>query len=136
MWTLVFDNNTKRGVALNREPKQSEFAVSREPRDCGWFALNPSRYQYVNLEFSDYPGWEQEEADKEAAKAAALAELEARKAAIESAKDSANLKQYTVEQAEAWITQTLTDAPATVVGVKQAVGQILIRMLPYIIPKE
>lgn len=65
----------------------------------------------------------------------AIATQEARLADIEAAKTTAALKQYTVAQATNWIIDKLTNAPNTIVGVKQAVGEILIRMLPYILPK-
>ena len=71
----------------------------------------------------------------QAEEAAILAALRPRLDEINAAQEAANLRQYSVEQATAWITNTLTNAPNTVVGVKQAVGAILIKMLPYVLPK-
>ena len=136
MWKCIFDSATNIGVAFNREPFAGEYKRFIPPEKCGAFNMAPHRYKFENNLLVEVDGWEQAEADDESARVAAAAALAARVVAIKSAKDSANLKQYTVKQAEAWIIQTLTDAPATVVGVKQAVGQILIRMLPYIVPKE
>jgi hypothetical protein len=136
MWKCIFDSATNIGVAFNREPLAGEYRKFIAPEKCGMFNLAPHRYKFENNLLVEVDGWEQEEADREAARTAAAEALAARVAAIESAKSSSNLKQYTVEQAEEWITNTLTDAPNTTVGVKQAVGKILIRILPYIVPKE
>jgi hypothetical protein len=54
---------------------------------------------------------------------------------IEASQTSEGLKEYTIKQAQDWITNTLTNAPNTTIGVKQAVGQILLKMVPYILPK-
>lgn len=53
---------------------------------------------------------------------------------IQKAQDAGELKQYTVEQAQQWITGKINGA-STVAGVKQAVLEVLLRMVPYILPK-
>lgn len=72
---------------------------------------------------------------EEQAQTDAIAALAARVAAIETAQNNAGLKEYTVQQGTDWITNKLTNAPATIPGVKQAVGEILIKMLPYLLLK-
>jgi hypothetical protein len=77
MWKCIFDSTTNRGVAFNRAAGDGEFQVEMQPSECAWFASTPERYQYVDGVFSEYPGWEQEQAEKEAA-----AELQYQKDAI------------------------------------------------------
>jgi hypothetical protein len=64
MWKLIFSDETKRGIAWNREPQSGEFSVDRNPSDCAWFYSTPQRYQYVDGVFSEVATWEAELAEQ------------------------------------------------------------------------
>lgn len=136
MWKITYNTSTGLCTSCNsRDPQEGESVIYLDLTLCGWVNVYPERYKVVNGELVERPEWAQEEADREAAQTAAIAALQARIVEIEAAQATAGLKQYTVPQATQWITNKLTDAPNTIVGVKQAVGEILIKMLPYILPK-
>lgn len=65
MWKVTFSNKTKRGTGFNRNAEEGEFMVELEPSICGWVYATPERYQFVDGEFSEYPGWESESKKKE-----------------------------------------------------------------------
>ncbi len=71
----------------------------------------------------------QAQLDQEAVNEAERTRLQA----IADAQEASDLKQVTVAQGTAFITNKLTNAPNTVAGTKQAVGEILIKMLPFIL---
>jgi len=74
------------------------------------------------------------QAEIDAANALALA-IKKRKADIDVAVETQGLREVTILQADEWINSKL-DAAMTVVAVKQAIREILLRMVPYILPKE
>ena len=55
-----------------------------------------------------------------------------RREAILAARDSSELKQYTVAQATTYVNNKL-DAATTVAAMKEAVRDILIKMIPYVL---
>jgi hypothetical protein len=137
MWRIIY--NIATGIVIvvgSRQLQDGEGEIILPPSQCAWANAYPSRYRVENGALVERAEWVQEEADREAAQNAAIAALQARIAGIEAAQSSADLKQYTVQQGTDWITNKLTSAPNTYAGVKQAVGEILIRMLPYILPKN
>lgn len=136
MWKIVYNLATGICVATNsRDPEAGEGVIHLDPTQCGWVNVYPERYKAENGALVERPEWAQEEADREAAQNAAIVALQSRIADIEAAQTDAGLKQYTVAQGTGWIINKLTNAPNTIAGVKQAVGEILIKMLPYILPK-
>lgn len=85
MWKLIFSSATNRGTGFNREPLEGEFSVDRDKTLCGFFSVNPNRYQYVNGALSEYPGWEAEQAAEQTA------------AAIEGQKKAISSERYRIE---------------------------------------
>jgi len=134
MWKCLFYSVTNRGTGCNREPVEGEYAVYLPPSLCGWFNVHPHRYMWNGSELVEWPGWEVEEAEQEAAQNVAILALKARVDAIAAAMDQEGLKAYTVPQAQKWINDKL-DAATTVAAVKQAVREILLKMVPYILPR-
>lgn len=68
MWDLRFDNTTKRGLRIAppnlNDTLEGEFSVMRPKEQCAWFLSTPTRYQYVDGVFSEFPGWETEQAEE------------------------------------------------------------------------
>ena len=131
MWDLRFDSVTFRGlrVARDGEPvEDGEFSIIRHRSQCAWFRSTPERYQYVDVVFSEFPGW----ADEQAAREAEIAALAARVAMIEQAQEATGIHKYTVEQAQAFVNNLLDEAD-TGAKMKEAVRTLFLRVVPYII---
>ena len=135
MWKIVYNISDNRVISVNgRGAQAGESVVHMDPTKCAWANVYPDRYKVENDALVERPEWAQEEADQEAAQTAAIAALQARIADIEAAQSTADLKRYTVAQATNWITHELTAAD-TLAKLRVTTGNILIRMLPYILPK-
>jgi len=107
MWKLIFDASTSRGMRCNdpNGPRGGEFERELNSLFCGWANIYPTRYMWDDIAQTLvlWPGWEAEEAEKDA-----LAEAQRKEKAIRD-KYAAMLlgiaKPYGPEERETWKTQ-------------------------------
>ena len=98
--------------------------------DCelAWYQGQPDRYQLVDGHYVQVAGW----AAAKAIADAELAALEQRGLDINAAREDSGLRQYTVAQAQTYINNKL-NAATTVATMKEAVRDILLKMVPYVL---
>ena len=131
MWDLRFDSTTNRGIrvaAPGEALRDGEYSVKRHRTQCAWFLSSPESYQFVGGVFGPYPGVKAEQDER----VAELAELAARVATIEQARELSGVHKYTIEQAENFINSTLDQAD-TAAKMKEAVRTLFLKVVPHII---
>ena len=101
-------------------------------RELEWYQSQPDRYTLVGDAYVQVAGWAEAKVLADAQKAAEEAAFEARVLEIVEAREAAGLKQYTVTQAQAYINNKL-NAATTVAQMKEAVRDILLKMVPYVL---
>jgi len=132
MWKCVFNAETNRGTAFNREPSPAEYSKDIDPKLCGFFNEHPSRYMWSGKSLQDWPGWEQEEQSKIDEINAELAAISARVVVIEAEQEAAGIHNYTPEQVKNYIDAEFAAAD-TAAKLKETIQGILKKMAVYIV---
>ena len=101
-------------------------------RQVEWYQSQSDRYELVAGEYVQVAGWAAAKVAADAAEAAEKAAFEQRVLDIIAAKEASGLKQYTVAQATKYINDKL-NAASTVAQTKEAVREILLKMVPYLL---